>query len=517
MTGSQDNIQPLLEASMVTKLFGSFAANSKVSLTIQPGEKHALLGENGAGKSTLVKMIYGVMQPSSGAFRWQGEVVTIPRPAAARDMGIGMVFQHFSVFDALTVAENIALALPPEPMPALSARIAKVSEEYGLGVDPSRSVHTLSVGEKQRVEIIRCLLQNPKLLIMDEPTSVLTPQEAEILFGTLDKLASEGCAILYISHKLEEVKALCDTATILRHGKVVAHCDPREKTAREMAELMVGDQIAWVAREAEHATGPVRLEVDHLNLPAASEFGVTLRDMSLSVHGGEIVGIAGIAGEGQAELMDALTGEHRANSPGAVRIDGVDVGRQGPTQRRLKGAAFVPEERNGHAAVADMTLSENIILAHHRAEGVASGGWIGFGKARDWARRVREKFDVRAGAENPIAGSLSGGNLQKFVVGREILREPGVLVVSQPTWGVDAGAASVIRQALIDLAKSGSAVLVISQDLEEIFSICDRIAVIHHGRLSAAEDTAKMTPEKVGLLMGGAHPEDTEIPAEALA
>ena len=515
MSEGQD--KPLLEAVTVTKLFGRFAANAKVSLTVQPGEKHALLGENGAGKSTLVKMIYGVMQPSSGAFRWQGEVVTIPKPAAARDMGIGMVFQHFSVFDALTVAENIALALPPEPMPALSARIAKVSEEYGLGVDPARAVHTLSVGEKQRVEIIRCLLQNPKLLIMDEPTSVLTPQEAEILFGTLDKLSAEGCAILYISHKLEEVKALCDTATILRHGKVVAHCNPREKTAREMAELMVGDQIAWVAREGGPETGRVRLALDGLDLPAPSEFGVSLKDMSLDVHGGEIVGIAGIAGEGQAELMDALTGEARARTAGAVRIDGTEVGRQGPTQRRLLGAAFVPEERNGHAAVADMTLSENVILSHHKAEGLAPVGWIRFSSARDWASRIRERFDVRAGAVNPVAGSLSGGNLQKFVVGREILRDPGVLVVSQPTWGVDAGAASVIRQALIDLARSGSAVLVISQDLEEIFSICDRIAVIHHGRLSAAEDTANMTPEKVGLLMGGAHPEEADSPAEALA
>jgi len=509
---------PLFEARNIVKKFGDFAANDDVGLVIRPGEKHALLGENGAGKSTLVKMMYGVMQPTSGAFYWNGRQTVVHKPAEAREMGIGMVFQHFSVFDALTVVENIALALPPEPMRALAERIREVSESYGLSIDPRRAVHTLSVGEKQRVEIIRCLLQSPKLLIMDEPTSVLTPQETEVLFETLEKLAAEGCSILYISHKLEEVKALCDAATILRHGKVVAHCDPKAETARSMAEMMVGDQIAWVERESRaEASGPVRLKVDHLNLPAASEFGVTLIDLSLEVRGGEVVGIAGVAGEGQAELMEALTGEMLADRPEVIAIDGAPMGRADPTRRRLAGAAFVPEERNGHAAVGELTLSENIILAHHTAEGVARRGWIDFGKAAVWASRVRRAFDVRAGSENPVAGSLSGGNLQKFVVGREILRQPGVLVVSQPTWGVDAGAASVIRRALIDLAAQGSAVLVISQDLEEIFSICDKIAVIHHGKLSKEHPAAEMTSEKVGLLMGGAHPEDAEIPAEEVA
>lgn len=495
---------PLFEADTVTKRFGEFSANTEVSLTIRAGEKHALLGENGAGKSTLVKMMYGVMQPSEGVFRWNGEPVRIARPAEARSMGIGMVFQHFSVFDALNVAENIALALPSQPMAALARRITEVSASYGLSIDPMRAVHTLSVGEKQRVEIIRCLLQDPKLLIMDEPTSVLTPQETEILFATLDKLAAEGCAILYISHKLDEVKALCDTATILRHGKVVADCDPKVETARSMAEKMVGDEIAWVERGDAAIAGKVRLRVENLTLPAPSEFGVSLRDLFLDVRGGEVVGIAGIAGEGQAELMSALSGETPAPKSTAILIDDIAMGLEGPTERRLAGAAFVPEERNGHGAVGTMTLSENVILTHHRAERVARGGWIDFAMAHDWAARIRKAFDVRAGSENPVAGSLSGGNLQKFVVGREILRNPGLLVVSQPTWGVDAGAASVIRRALIDLARAGSAVLVISQDLEEIFSICDRICVIHHGQLSEAYEASGMTPETVGLLMGGA-------------
>ncbi len=518
MTGAEAGAgEPLFEAFEVSKLFGAFAANRRVSLAIRPGEKHALLGENGAGKSTLVKMIYGVIQPSDGHFAWQGRQVTIARPAVARELGIGMVFQHFSVFEALSVAENIALALPPEPMGRLSRRISEVSQTYGLAIDPGRAVHTLSVGEKQRVEIIRCLLQDPKLLIMDEPTSVLTPQEAKALFATLDRLAGEGRAILYISHRLDEVRALCDRATVLRHGEVVATCDPRTETARSLAELMVGSEIGWVERQEGAAPGEVRLRVDRLDMPAPSEFATALRGVSLEVRGGEVVGIAGVAGEGQSELMEALSGERLSPRPGSIAIDGRPMGHEGPTGRRLARTAFVPEERNGHAAVASMTLAENVVLTHHRAERIARSGWIGWGRAADWAARIREAFDVRAGAADPVAGSLSGGNLQKFVVGREILRRPGVLVVSQPTWGVDAGAAAVIRRALVELARSGSAVLVISQDLEEIFSICDRIAVIHHGRLSRLHEAAEMTPERAGLLMGGAHPEQAELPAEEVA
>ncbi len=506
----------LLEARGIGKSFGAVKANDDVSLTIRAGEVHALLGENGAGKSTLVKMIYGVLQPDAGEFLWEGKPATIRSPGAARGLGIGMVFQHFSVFEALTVAENIALALPAEPMRALSKRIEEVSRDYGLAIDPRRSVHTLSVGEKQRVEIIRCLLQDPRLLIMDEPTSVLTHQEAEILFGVLRKLAAEGCAILYISHRLEEVVALCSRATVLRQGKVVAACDPRQETAASMAALMVGEQVAGVEKPPAEAVGGPRLVLDHLTRPAPTEFATALKDISLSVAGGEIVGIAGVAGEGQGELMDAITGEART-APGMVVIDGNPVGTRGPTARRRLGAAFVPEERNGHAAVGAMPLSENIILSHHAVAGLAQGGMLRLGRARDWSKRTRAEFDVRAAAGDPVAGSLSGGNLQKFVVGREILREPGVLVVSQPTWGVDPGAAAVIRRALIGLAARGSAVLVISQDLEEIFAICDRIAVIHRGHLSEPVPTAEMTAERVGLLMGGAHPELDEVDADAAA
>ena len=501
---------PLLEARGITKRFGEFAANENISLAIRPGERHALLGENGAGKSTLVKMIYGVLQPTAGSLCWRGEKVRIPNPAAARTMGIGMVFQHFSVFDALTVAENIALALPGEKMRGLPDRISRVSETYGLAIEPGRAVHTLSAGEKQRVEIIRCLLQRPKLLIMDEPTSVLTPQETGILFETLMRLSHDGCAILYISHKLDEIRQICESASVLRQGRTVGQCDPRTTPTAEIAAKMVGHEVTGVRRAASNETaGPVRLSIAGLSLPARSQFETSLKSISLDVRGGELLGIAGVAGEGQSELMEALIGERLAARPEIIEIDSRPAGRLSPTGRRMAGAAFVPEDRSGHAAVTEMSLPQNILLSHHRAAGLSRMSWIDFRATREWAKRVRERFDVRAGKDDPKAGSLSGGNLQKFVVGREILREPGILVVSQPTWGVDTGAAAVIRQALMDLSRSGSAVLVISQDLEELFAIADRIAVIHHGRLSPARPVEDLDAEAVGLLMGGAHPGNT--------
>lgn len=495
---------PLLQVETVTKRFGAFAAVQDVSLTVMPGERHALLGENGAGKSTLVKMIYGALQPSEGGFRWNGQPMRIASPAAARALGVGMVHQHFSVFEALTVAENVALALPPEPLPALSARIAAVSGAYGLAIDPARPMHALTVGEKQRVEIIRCLLQTPKLLIMDEPTSVLTPQEAEALFAVLRRLSDEGCAVLYISHRLEEVRGLCGAATILRRGKVVERTDPRAASARELAEKMVGGAVAWVRRDGGADPGPVRLALNGLTVPGEAPFGVSLHDVRLEARGGEVVGIAGVAGEGQGELFAAISGETRAARAGMVAIDGRDAGAMGVTGRRRMGAAFGPEERNGHAAVGDMGLADNVVLSHHAVAGLARGGWIDRAAARGWVDRVRAAFDVRGGEDDAPARSLSGGNLQKFVIGREILRRPAVLVVNQPTWGVDAGAAAVIRRALIDLARGGAAVIVISQDLDEVFEVSDRIAVICKGRLSPALPAADMSPERVGLLMAGA-------------
>ncbi len=495
---------PLLDARHIVKRFGTNTANDDVSLKVMPGEIHALLGENGAGKSTLVKILYGALQPNSGEILWKGKPVTIASPAEARALGIGMVFQHFSLFEALTVAENIALALPKgTAMKTLARTIETVSRDYGLPLDPRAHVADLSVGERQRVEIVRCLLQNPELIIMDEPTSVLTPQEADQLFVTLKRLASEGCAILYISHRLEEVRAICDHATIMRRAKVVGETDPTKETVGTLARLMVGTDVAEVHRE-KGALGAERLVLDELTLPSHEAFGISLQRVSLALRGGEIVAIAGVAGNGQSELFDAVSGERPAPRSSMVQIDGKPVGHQGVNARRRVGAAFVPEERLGHGAVPGLRLSDNVVLTRHGTkEGISTAGFVRPKAASGVVTDVTGRFDVRKGVPDPEARSLSGGNLQKFVVGREVHRAPGILVVAQPTWGVDAGAAAVIRQSLIDLARGGAAVLVISQDLDEIFEIADRIAVISRGYLSEAKDAATMTREEIGLLMAG--------------
>jgi len=513
---------PLLQAIGITKLYGTFTANDSIDLDLFPREIHALLGENGAGKSTLVKIIYGALQPTGGELRWKGKATAIPSPAAARRLGIGMVFQHFSLFDALTVTENIALALPKEMRNGLASTIERVSADYGLPLRPDALVADLSVGERQRIEIVRCLLQSPQLLIMDEPTSVLTPHEADHLFVTLQRLAREGCAVLYITHRLEEVQRICHHATIMRRGKVVGEANPAKETAATLARMMVGNEVLEVARPPA-ALGPVRLSIGSLDVATPDPFGVSLKSISLDVHGGEVVAIAGIAGNGQGELFAALSGEQTVERPGAVFIDGHAAGHFGITKRRNLGAAFIPEERLGHGAVPRLRLSDNVVLTRHRTgDELVVTGIVRPHKAQSIVNLVASEYDVRKDGPNPEARSLSGGNLQKFVVGREVDRHPGVLIVSQPTWGVDAGAAALIRQALIDLARAGSAVLVISQDLDEIFEISDRIAVISRGHLSPAEPAAIVTRESIGLLMGGvgegaaAKPKQTEEAAHAL-
>jgi general nucleoside transport system ATP-binding protein len=495
---------PLVELRGITRRYGDLVANDAVDLAIAPGEIHALLGENGAGKSTLVKILYGVIEPSAGTISWQGRRVVIDSPVAARALGIGMVFQHFSLFDELTVAENILVALSPDwSLSKVRARLAGISRSYGLALEPDRVVWTLSAGERQRIEIVRCLLQDPKLLILDEPTSVLTPQEAERLFETLERLAAEGCAILYISHRLEEVRRLCRTATILRHGRVVATIDPRQRSAREIATLMVGSAVGEVRPQAREARPSEVLRLAGLSLPADGVHGKALRGIELSIRAGEIVGIAGIAGNGQSELFAALSGERLAAAAADVVIAGRAVGRSDIDIRRRLGAAFVPEERLGHAAAPNQRLSENSLLSQHGTGKLVRSGFIVVNAARRLAEAIVKSFDVRVPEPDPVARKLSGGNLQKFVAGREMIRKPLLLVVNQPTWGVDAGAARLVRQALVDLAAAGSAILVISQDLDELFEIADRMTVIHDGRLGPLRPTADWTRDEIGLEMMG--------------
>ncbi len=495
---------PLLSIKGITKAYPGVVANSDVSFDIMPGEVHSLLGENGAGKSTLVKMIYGLVRPDSGTMDMNGTPYTPAEPRAARASGVAMVFQHFSLFEALNVAENISLGMENPPAQRdLARQIREVSEAYGLPLDPDRLVGDLSAGERQRVEIIRCLLQDPKLLIMDEPTSVLTPQEVDILFHTLRKLSSEGTSILYISHKLEEIRALCDEATILRLGKVVGKCTPRDTSAAEMAEMMVGKSLATPARDnADH--GEVVLKVSGLSVEPANPFGTPLRHIGIELHAGEVLGIGGVAGNGQDELLAALSGEV-TTAPGTVMLNKEPIGGTGPNERRALGLLCGPEERLGHAAAPDMSLIENALLTARQRKGLDRSGFVDWRATRAYAEQVIADFDVRTPGPENAARALSGGNLQKFVIGREILQDPKVLVVNQPTWGVDASAAASIRQAILDLAQKGAGVIVISQDLDELLEVSDNFAALNEGRLSNVRSTNGLTMETIGLMLGGAH------------
>ncbi len=511
--GGKNNIR--LELSGITKIYPSVIANQDINLKVRRGEIHAVLGENGAGKSTLMKMIYGVAKPDAGEMRWEGELVRVENPADARNLGIGMVFQHFSLFETLNVVENVALALPGNPdLKDLADQIIEVSNKYGLPVDPHRLVHALSVGERQRVEIIRCLLQNPKLLIMDEPTSVLTPQAVGKLFDTLRQLADEGCSILYISHKLDEIQALCHVATVLRNGKVSGDCIPSEESTKSMASMMIGKELPVCEHAVLTDPGEVRLRLNGLTVESTDPFGTSLYNINLEISSGEIFGIAGVSGNGQQELLYALSGEEPVGQNESIEICGTAAGQKLPDARRVLGMGFVPEERLGRGAVPQMSLAENSLLTAH-GSGMLNKGMIRFTRMNDFAKRCIEKFNVKSGGEKAAAKSLSGGNLQKFIMGREISQMPKLLVVSQPTWGVDVGAAAFIRQELIDLRNKGAAILVISEELEELFEISDRIAVIANGKLSPAKKLADTSIDEIGVWMSGLWPGAEKLEVQA--
>tara|TARA_B100000029_G_C17543054_1_gene947414 strand:+ start:323 stop:1855 length:1533 start_codon:yes stop_codon:yes gene_type:complete len=501
---SKNDSKILLEAIKSSKSFGTFQANKNVNFSIKEGEIHALLGENGAGKSTFVKIIYGLLTPDEGKIFWKGNEVVIQGPKHARAMGIGMVFQHFSLFEALTVLENISLALPGDrKLNELNQEIKELSIEYGLEIDPSARIYNLSVGEQQRVEIIRCLLQNPDLLIMDEPTSVLTPQEINQLFDVLRKLSEKGCAILFITHKLEEVRSLTSKATVLRRGENVGTVDTMKHTAKSFAKMMVGHEVKEINTKKKVKNIHKIFSLNSLNRKPQTQFSTELKNIQLDAYGGEILGIAGIAGNGQKELMESLIGEYRSKSPKEILFNEQDISLLGPDQRRNLGMAFIPEERIGRAAIPNIKLSENFLLTDHVDKNSIQFGIINYKYALEKSSKIVNEFDVRIPKPNPFANALSGGNLQKFIVGREISRDPKLLIANQPTWGVDIGAALAIRKAIINVAEKGSAVILISQDLEEIFLISDKIAVINSGQISKPFYKDDISIEDVGLLMGG--------------
>jgi len=490
-----------LQLAHITKRYPAVVANSDVSLTVEAGETHAVLGENGAGKSTLMKIIYGSVKPDEGSVMFNGQPVNVRNPQEARALGISMVFQHFSLFDTLTVAENVWLGLDKSlALAEVARRVQAKAAEYGLDIDPARPVHTLSVGEMQRVEIIRALLTDPKLLILDEPTSVLTPQAVQKLFVVLKKLASEGCSILYISHKLHEIRELCTACTVLRGGKVTGVCNPQNESNESLSRLMIGAEPPPLQHRPVKLGG-VALRVKSLSLAREDQFGVDLDGISLDVRAGEVVGIAGVSGNGQKELLYALSGEDtRAQAP-MIEVFGQPAAHFRPRRRRALGLHFVPEERLGRGAVPTLGLAQNMLLT--RSNAVGKGGWIRTGALQQHASAIIQRFNVKAGGPNAAARSLSGGNLQKFIVGREIDADPKIFIVSQPTWGVDVGAAALIRGEILALRDAGCAVLVVSEELDELFEICDRLHVIAKGRLSPSIDRAAATVPQIGEWMSG--------------
>ncbi|WP_206610748.1 ABC transporter ATP-binding protein [Hydrogenophaga sp. NH-16] len=492
---------PRLQLTGITKRYPGVVANSNVSLSVAPGEVHAVLGENGAGKSTLMKIIYGSVKPDEGSVMFNGKPVHIRNPQEARALGISMVFQHFSLFDTITVAENVWLGLDKSlTLNEVTASIDATAAEYGLDIDPKRPVHTLSVGEMQRVEIIRALLTSPQLLILDEPTSVLTPQAVEKLFVVLKKLASEGCSILYISHKLHEIRELCTACTVLRGGQVTGVCNPQNESNASLSRLMIGSEPPALEARALNAGADV-LQVRDLTLASDDPFGTHLHQIALTVRAGEVVGIAGVSGNGQGELLQALSGEDRRAPAGSIRVLGQDASRLPPGRRRALGLHFVPEERLGRGAVPTLSLAQNLLLS--RRDAVGAGGWLKLGALKAQAEDIIARYKVKANGPGAAAKSLSGGNLQKFIVGREIEARPKLLIVSQPTWGVDVGASAQIRGEILRLRDAGCAVLVVSEELDELFEISDRLHVIAKGRLSPSIDRADATVERIGEWMSG--------------
>ena len=494
----------LITIDKIFKRYPDVVANNNVSFNIRKGKIHALLGENGAGKSTIVKILYGLVTPDSGSILLNNLVIKFKTPSEARANGIGMVFQHFSLFESLTISENLILGLEEKiSFKKLKEKAIEISKKYDLLLDLDSPISNLSAGEKQSVEIVRALLQEPKVLIMDEPTSVLTPIESEVLFKNLKKLTDEGKTILYITHKLDEVIKNCDEVTIMRNGNVITTCSAEGETKETLAIKMLGYRVNSPITDYNSINEEVLFQAIHLSKSFNDPFLTDLKNISFNVRQGEIFGIAGVAGNGQKELMELLTGENITNIQGKIIFENEEITKLSTKNRRKLSIGFVPEDRLCHSAVPELSLSENILLSQFLGNDFSKMGILDFKKIDLYTKDVIKKFNVKTPSEKVFAKNLSGGNLQKFVIGREVNSKPKLLIIFQPTWGVDTGAESFIRQSLIKLSKEGSSLIVISQDLDELIEITHHISVISNGILSKPLETKNLDIKKLGMMMGG--------------
>lgn len=500
---TRDNV---IEMREITKIFGEFVANDHINLNVQRGEIHALLGENGAGKSTLMNMLAGLLEPTSGEIAINGKVVKIDSPSKAAQLGIGMVHQHFMLVDAFTVAENIILGSETTKNGVLDIKqavheIKQLSERYGLEVDPTAKVADITVGAQQRVEILKTLYRGADLLIFDEPTAVLTPAEIAELLKIMKTLVKEGKSIILITHKLDEIRAVADSVTVIRRGKSIQTVPVAGATNNDLAEMMVGRAVSFKTEKI--AADPKEVVLSIKDLVVDENRGVpAVKGLSLDVRAGEVVGIAGIDGNGQSELIQALTGLRKVKS-GEILIKGENVVGKTPRQITEMNVSHVPEDRHKYGMILDLTVAENFALQTYYKEPISKNGLLNYGVINDYARKLMSEFDVRAASELVTGRAMSGGNQQKAVIAREIDRDPDLLIISQPTRGLDVGAIEYIRKRIIAERDKGKAVLVVSFELDEILDVSDRIAVIHDGTIHGIVDPATTNKQELGVLMAG--------------
>jgi ABC-type uncharacterized transport system ATPase subunit len=499
-----------LEMRGITKRFPGVLANDHIDFDVQSGEVHALLGENGAGKSTLMKILYGMYHPDEGEILLNGKPVNISSPVDAIDLGIGMIHQHFMLVQTLTVAENVALGLPSSRGPLtdldrVSKRILDLADIYGLRIDPEAYIWQLSVGQQQRVEIIKALYRGAALLILDEPTAVLTPQEVDELFVIMHQMVKDGHALIFISHKLHEVVEISDRVTVLRDGRKIGTRPTSETTKQDLANWMVGREISFVPDRGNVKPGEIRLQLE--NISCGSDRGTPgLRGVSLEVRSGEILGIAGVSGNGQPELAESITGLRKITD-GRISLDGRDVTGLAPGELTDRMLSYIPEERMRDGMIKEFTVSENMILREHHKRPFSRSGFLNLRDISNHTDRLITKFQVKTPSRETPAKSLSGGNIQKVVLARELSRAPRAIVAAQPTRGLDIGATEYVRAQLLEQRRGGAAILLISEDLDEILALSDRIAVIYEGRIMDILPRENATPERLGLLMAGVRPE----------